>query len=344
MRIRPPARRVARALLPRGVALCICLLLAAACTQPSATVRPSTSGSQAPSGTIRLYTSVTQDTVDATLAAFAAVYPDVTVELFRAPTGEVDARIAAERREGRVLADVLWGTDPLSTAQYDADGLLLAFDPPNAEDLPDAYRGETSWGTRILNVVMVVHDGVEPMPADWPDLTDDAYRDGVAFADPGFAGSALGTIAHFALTDAYGLDFLRALHDNGAVQLQSIGDVVTGVAEEQFEVGLALDKSIRDAVDAGSPVQLVWPASGSIAIYSPISVFAASGNPDAAQAFVDFVLGPDAQAAISGTGWQPVRADVPWPYAQGEQQQPDWDEAFERRDELLDEYRSIFGG
>ena len=344
MRNRPPQPLSARRTVHRGVPLAMVLLLLVACTQPTVTAQPTPIGSQAVSGTIRLYTSVTQDTVDATLAAFAAVYPDVRVELFRAPTGEVDARIAAERREGRILADVLWATDPLSVAQYDADGLLLAFDPPHADNLPDAYRAGTSWGTRILNVVMVVHDGVEPMPADWTDLTDAAYRGGVAFADPGFAGSALGTIAHFALTDAYGFDFLRALHDNGAVQVQSIGDVVNGVAEGQFQVGLALDKSIRDAVDAGSPVQLVWPASGSVAIYSPISVFASGGNPDAARAFVDFVLGPDAQAAIATTGWQPVRADVPWPYDDGEQQQPDWAEAFERRDELLDEYRSIFGG
>jgi iron(III) transport system substrate-binding protein len=336
----PPRRRIA------GVSVALISLLAlviAACTTGTS---PSAAGSTPGevSGTIRLYTSVTQDTVDATLAAFSATYPDVEVELFRAPTGEVDARIAAERREGRVLADVLWGTDPLATAQYDADGLLLAFEPPNAADLPEAYRGETSWGTRILNVVMVVHDGIDPEPMDWPDLTDAAYRDSVAFADPGFAGSALGTIAHFALTDAYGFDFLRALEANGAVQVQSIGDVVNGVAEEQYAVGLALDKSIRDAVDAGSPVKLIWPASGAIAIYSPISVLESSTNPEAARAFVDFVLGPDAQAAIASTGWQPVRGDVPWPHDDGAQVQPNWDQAFARRDELLTEYRSIFGG
>jgi iron(III) transport system substrate-binding protein len=151
-------------------------------------------------------------------------------------------------------------------------------------------------------------------------------------------------MAYFALTDAYGFDYLRALADNGATQVQSVGDVITGVAEGQFAAGMSLDKSVRDAVDAGSPVQLVWPQPGAIAIYSPIAVFAASANATAAEAFANYVLGPEAQAAIAFTGWQPVRPDVAWELSDGDVVQPDWPAAFARRDELLREYRAIFGG
>ncbi|HSM38027.1 MAG TPA: extracellular solute-binding protein, partial [Candidatus Limnocylindrales bacterium] len=257
---------------------------------------------------------------------------------------EIDARIAAERREGRVLADVLWGTDPLSTQQYDADGLLRAWSPANAGAVPEAYRQERFWGTRLLNVVIVAEADLDPAPADWGDLADAAYRDGVALADPGFAGSALGAMAFFALSDSYGFDFLRALAENGATQVQSVGDVITGVAEGQFSAGMALDKSVRDVVDAGSPVQLIWPTSGAIAMYSPISVFDGSRNADASEAFVNFVLGTEAQAAIASTGWQPVRKDVEWTQTQGAQVTPDWQAAFAERDDLLARYRSIFGG
>ena len=313
----------------------------AACT-PTANSPPA-SGS-GPAGTIRLYTSVTQDTVDAVLAAFGEAYPSVTVDLFRAPTGEVDARIAAERREGRILADVLWATDPLSVQQYDADGLLSEWQPANAAEVPEAYRQERFWGTRLLNVVIVAHEDVRPPPTGWDDLSDAAYHDGVALADPGFAGSALGTMAYFALTDAYGFDYLRALADNGAVQVQSVGDVISGVAEGQFAAGMSLDKSVRDAVAAGSPIRLVWPEPAAITIYSPIAVLEGTANAPAAEAFADFVLGVEAQEAIAVTGWQPVRADVPWPHAGGGVVQPDWSAAFARRDELLDAYRAIFGG
>lgn len=322
------------------------VLVASGC---SGSASPSAAGASrdpgaAPGGTIRLYTSVTQDTVDAVLAAFAESHPQVQVDLFRAPTGEIDARIAAERREGSVLADVLWGTDPLSTRQYDAQGLLRSWRPLNAGAIPEAYRQDAFWGTRLLNVVIVARADLDPAPVDWGDLADAAYRDEVALADPGFAGSSLGTLAYFALSGDYGFDYLRALAENGATQVQSVGDVITGVAEGQFQAGLALDKSVRDAVAAGSPLQLIWPRSGAIAVYSPISIFDSTRNAPAAEAFVDFVLGTDAQAAIASTGWQPVRTDVAWTLTGGAQVTPDWEAAFERRDQLLNQYRSIFGG
>ncbi len=294
-------------------------------------------------GTIRLYTSVTQATVDMVVAAYTEAHPEATVELFRAPTGEVNARIAAELREGGVTADVLWLTDPLSMQQYDADGLLLEWEPSGAGTLSGDYRADTFWGTRILNMVIIHQAELDPAPRSWTDLLNPAYAGAVAIPDPGFAGSAFGALGYFALTDGFGLDYYRALRANGAVQVKSPGDVVTGVAEGQFRVGMTLDFTARSAVDKGSPVELVWPEPGAIAMYSPIAVFAASDNQATARSFADFVLSRPAQEAIAATGWQPVDPEVDWPY-RGPQVTVDWAEAFNRQDQLLREYRAVFGG
>ena len=104
------------------------------------------------------------------------------------------------------------------------------------------------------------------------------------------------------------MDFYRALKENGAVQVASPGDVVTGVAEGRYALGIAPDKSVQDAVADGSPIELVWPASG----------------------------------AIAATGWQPIRDDVEWTPG-GPAVSPDWDSIFGRQEELLEEYRTIFG-
>lgn len=322
------------------VAVAVSLSLGACIGAPRQS--PSPAG---PGGTIRLYTSVTQDTVDAVLAAFADAYPDVRVETFRAPTGELDARIASERRTGKIAADVLWGTDPLSVEAYAADGLFLSWTPGEAIAVPEPYRTDTFWGTRILNMVIVAGAGVEPMPADWSDLADPAFAGGVAIPDPGFAGSAFGALGYFATAPEYGMDYYRDLKANGAVQVQAIPEVLTDVAEGAYAAGMTLDKVARDAIAQGSPVRLVWPASGAIAIYSPIAVFTDAANPDAARAFANFVLGRAGQEAIAGTGWQPIRDDVTGgPAIDGEQVGPDWSELFQRQEQLLDEYRSIFGG
>ena len=288
---------------------------------------------------LRVYTSVTQATVDAVVAGFEAANPGVVVEVFRAPTGEVAARIAAELREGGLQADILWLTDPLSVQQYARDGLLREWTPDNIDVVREDYRTDTFFGTRVLNLVIVAAAGLDSTPQDWDDLID---VDGVvAIPDPGFAGSAFGALGFFALSPDFGIDYYVSLRDNGAVQVRSPGDVVAGVAEGLYVAGITLDRTARAAVDDGSPVVMVWPESGAISMYSPIGVVDASES-NAAEPFVEYVLGEEAQTAIASTGWQPIRTDVEWPEF-GAQRMLDWDQAFERQDELLEEYHTVFG-
>jgi iron(III) transport system substrate-binding protein len=141
---------------------------------------------------------VTQESVDAVIEGFEAGH-DAAVEVFRAPTGELNARIAAERREGRVQADVFWLSDPLSMQQFDAEGLLRHWTPANLGVVPPEVRSERFFGTRLLNIVVVVRDDLEPTPASWWDLADETYADAVAMPDPGLAGPAIGGLGYIAL-------------------------------------------------------------------------------------------------------------------------------------------------
>jgi iron(III) transport system substrate-binding protein len=312
----------------------------------SAATSPGGSGAAPPTvapGGILVYTSVTQDTIDAVVGGFKSANPGVPVSVFRAPTGELAGRMAAEQREGRIRADVLWLTDPLSIQAYAAQNLLLRWMPSQASALKPAYAADSYWGTRLLNMVIVRQSSLTPAPASWHDLTSDAYKGAVAIPNPGFAGSAFGALGYFALDPGFGPDFYRALKANGAVQLNSPDDIVTGVAQGKYKVGMTLESSANAAIKKGSPVAIVWPQPGAIAIYSPIAVLAASTNPDGAKAFLEFVLSGPGQAAIAALGWQPIRSDVRGPVPGGPQVSPDWAAAFARRDQLLADYRAIFG-
>lgn len=295
-----------------------------------------------PAGSVTLYTSVTQDTVDAVLAPLAKVAPGITVDVFRAPTGELDARIATELRTGGLGADVLWLTDPLSMERYAADGLLAPLVGDAYDAVPAEYRGDDFVGTRLLNLVIVAGTGLEAAPVAWSDLADPGLAGRVAMPDPGFAGSAYAALGYFGTAEDVGMAFYEALKENGVVVLQSPNDVLTGVAEGRYDAGITLDKTVRDAAEAGSPVELVWPEPGAISIFSPAAVTLASEDPAAANAFVEFLVSVEAQEAIAGTGWQPVLADA-GPPAEGPVIAPDWTELTGRQAELLDAYRTIFG-
>ncbi len=282
--------------------------------------------------------------MDAVVAGFKSAHPGVSVDVFRAPTGELAARIASELRDGRIRGDVLWLTDPLSIQAYAAQGLLFSWQPAGAAGIGDAYRSDTYWGTRFLNMVMISGTAVTPAPATWKDLANAAYKGAVGIPDPGFAGSAFGALAYFAQNPDLGMDFYGSLKTNGAVQVQSPDEVTAGVAEGRFKVGMTLDNSARTAITKGSPVALAWPTDGAIAMYSPIGVVGASQAPSSAEAFVEFVLSDPGQQAIAKTGWQPMRSGAGGPAPGGPQVFPKWSDAFAQQQKLLTEYRAIFGG
>lgn len=308
----------------------------------AASSRPAGSASSA-NGTITLYTSVTQNTVDAVVKGFTDGHPGINVEVFRAPTAEVAARIATDLAGGGLKADVLWLTDPLSIASYADQKLLQSWSPPNAAAIDAKYRTDSYFGTRLLNMILIRGASVTPGPSDWKDLLSADYKGAIALPDPGFAGSAFAALGYFSQTDGYGTAFYQSLKANGATQVKAPDDVTTGVATGLFKVGMTLDNSANAAIKKGSPIAMVWPTSGAIAIYSPIAAVAASANLATADAFVDFSLSTDGQALIAGTGWQPVVGGG-GPKPGGSQVSPDWSAASGKQKDLLAAYRAIFGG
>ncbi len=285
---------------------------------------------------MRLYTSVTEATVNAVVDQFLADTGG-EVDVFRAPTGELTARIAAEEREGGIQADVLWLTDPLSMQQYAADGLLETWRPEGADAIDATYQTDFFWGTRLLSMVIVQRPDIDLLTS-WQDLASRDFENAISAPDPGFAGSAFAVLGFFAAEPGFGLEFYRDLRSNGLVVVNAPGEVVTGVAEGRFDAGITLEFSARTAADRGSPISIVWPAPGAITIYSPIGVV--EGAPTSARDFTEWVLTLEAQQLIADTGWQPIRSDVPWEVG-GPQLSVDWSALFDRRDELLESYRSI---
>ncbi|MDQ6747555.1 MAG: extracellular solute-binding protein [Candidatus Dormibacteraeota bacterium] len=293
-----------------------------------------------------MYTSVTQDTVDAVLAGFRQAEPGVQVDVFRALSGQVNTRIATEEQTGGVKADVVWHSDPLSMQPLAARGRLLAWTPHNVAAVPARYRAGTFYGTRLLNMVIVHRRGDSPAPVSWSDLASEPFQGAVAIPNPAAAGTAFGALGYFSGADGYGLDYYRRLKANGAVQVQTINDVITGVAQGRYKAGMTLETSARQEIAKGAPIDIVWPTPGAISIFSPAAVVKTSPNLAAAQALLDYLISADGQRRIAATGWQPVRADVPGPSQPPGTHlvAPDWPRLYDRQQKLLDDYRQIFGG
>jgi iron(III) transport system substrate-binding protein len=326
--------------------LTVPFLLAAALAAVTGCGSSTTSTGSTPAQ-LTLYTSVTQNTVSAVTSGFAKLHPGVAIHVFRATTGQLNARIAADQHSGGLRADVIWGTDPLSMQSYAQQGLFQPWPLPNLSGVPPQDKTTYFWGTRELYLVIVAHKGLTPMPASWADLASPAYKGKVALPDPAAAGSAFAALGYFATAPGFGMNFYDKLKANGAVQVSTVPEVVTDVAQGRYQLGITLDSEVRAAIKEGSPVVLDWPADGAISLYSPIAeTTAAKGAAGpAAQALLRYVLSTSGQTAIGKTGWQPVLPGIAGPArpAGSKEVYPAWTTLFGRQTQILQQYQSIFG-
>jgi iron(III) transport system substrate-binding protein len=320
-------------------------------TDVDATVAPTQAGDAgeddaaiAGAQTMTLYTCVTDATVQAVIDEFTEQHPGTAIDLFRAPTGQLNARIAADLRGAGLGADVLWACDPLSMQSYLDQGVARSWVPDNADAIPAEYRTDDYVGVDLLYIVTAVHDGV-PAPQTWSDLTGPEYTDRLAIPDPGFAASALGLLGYFESAPDYGLDFYQALADNGAVELDSPTDVLTGVAQGTYDVGVVLANAAYLAQEDGSPIEVVWPEPGAVAVYAPIAGTTKEGAEPLAEAFIEYVASEQGQRTMAATNVYPVLDGIPGPPIPDDASviSPDWSALSGGTDDLLARYRQIFG-
>jgi iron(III) transport system substrate-binding protein len=295
--------------------------------------------------TITLYTCLSDESIQPVIEAFEAGRAGSRVDLFRAPTGELNARVAADARSGGLRADVIWGCDPLTVQAYVDQGLVGGWTPPEAADIPAQFRTEDAVGAHVLYMV-AVHRTEVPAPRAWWDLAGPDHTGALAVPDPSVAASALGALGWFAADPGHGVDFYRALQRNGAVQVSTPDDVTTGVAQGVYDAGLTTATSAYAARDDGSPVEVAWPEPGAVAVHGPVALATASADSPVARDFISFVVGEEGQRVLGGSGSYPTRPGVPGPAIPpgAPVVHPDWAAIGQDRDAILSEYQQVFGG
>ncbi len=337
------------------VALVLIAVLATGCSaSPSSVVgsgspvsnSPAAAQSSVPSGTLVLYTCASENVEQAVIAAFNRRYSAVKVQVFRAATGPLNAKIASDIRTGGIQADVIWACDPLTMHNYDQQHLLAAWSPPNAADIPASYRTAHFTGIDVLYMVLAVKSGT-PAPVAWSDLTRAAYQDAVVIPNPNFAASALGALGYFSTASGYGLAYYRKLKANGGVQVDSPADSLAGVEQGRYLAGMTLANAAYLDQRKGSPIQVVWPAPGAIAIYAPIGVTTKPGRSPVAVDFAAFAASAAGQQAMAGQNTYvtlpSVKGAPPLP-AGSPITAPDWTSLFGSAVAIQKEYSAIFTG
>ena len=112
---------------------------------------------QAESGStsITVYTSEPEEKVDEINAAFNEEFPDIEVKVYRAGTGDLNARISSEKKSGDIQADVFWAADAPTFENYADDGDLIQLADVDSNNIIDEAKDDENFyvGTRIIPTV-----------------------------------------------------------------------------------------------------------------------------------------------------------------------------------------------
>ncbi|PPF42021.1 ABC transporter substrate-binding protein [Pseudoclavibacter sp. AY1F1] len=295
------------------------VLLAGCASTPSTAA----SGDASPSATseleaatITLYTSEPQEKADALVTAFNEVHPEVTVEVFRAGTGDLTTRVATEQASGGVQADVFLAADAGTFEDYAADELLLQYSPTDVESLnqdivdPEGYYT----GTRIIPTVIAYNTGlVSEPPTSWTELTGAEYANKLVMPNPDVSGAAAYNAAVWLDEPALGEEWLTKLAANKPVIADSNGPVSQAIATGAQPVGIVVDYLARELAAQGSPIAVSYPTEGVPYVSQPVGIFASTEEAEASKAFVDFLVSSEGQELAVSQSYLPVREDVGTP-------------------------------
>ena len=261
------------------------------------------------SGKVTVYMPSPAGLADKIAAGFTAA-TGVEVEQFQGTTGEILARLEAE--EANPVADVVilasW-SDGLSMKQ---DGKLMSYTPANADKVVDGWIDEDStlFGYSASAVGVIYNTSFIPeLSADWSELGDAQYKDQLAIPDPEKSGACKDFVAGY--VNANGWDDFQAMADNGmtvpGANKAALEAVTTG------EVGIlvaGVDYNAYSSINKGEPLNIYYPAGGTVVNPRPAMILNTAPNADNAKAFIDYLFSDEAQQLVANAYLLPGRSDV----------------------------------
>ncbi|UOA15304.1 MULTISPECIES: ABC transporter substrate-binding protein [Sulfitobacter] len=265
--------------------------------------------STAMADTITLYTSQPNADAQRTVDAFMAANPGTEVDWVRDGTTKLMARLRAEIEAGNPQPDVLLIADTVTLEGMAQEGLLTAYQSPEAGDYDATLHSAEGYyhSTKLITTGVVYNTGVETAPTSWKDLSDASIKGQIAMPSPLYSGAALIHLATLTGDETLGWEYYENLAANEARAQGGNGGTFKAVASGEKPYGMVVDfLAIRNKAD-GSPVDFVFPEEGVSYVTEPVAIMSSAKNVEGAEKFVDFLLSTEGQELVLDMGYIPAR-------------------------------------
>jgi sulfate transport system substrate-binding protein len=202
-----------------------------------------------------------------------------------------------------------------------ADFLHLSLEPDmtrlvDAGIVAEDWQEATDYNGILQNsvVVFMVREGNPKDITGWDDIVRDDVE--VLTPNPFTSGSARWNImaAYGAELENGGseeeaLEFVRQMLENTAVQDKAASEALTTFTGGKGDVLIGYENEAIRAQNAGEDLEYVIPDQ-TILIETPAAVSGEADDPEAAQAFLDYLLSEEGQQGFADSGYRPVVESV----------------------------------
>lgn len=278
------------------------------------------------SGELVWWSDWTIEQTEAFIDAFNEVHPGIQVEYTRSDDAEMFDRFMTESEAGTIDADIaIIGWDGFSRI-WESLGYLHAFDSPNKGNIPSDLRAASgawyTYGTLLegmcYNTERIEELGLDPLET-WGDLADPQYKDEIVMQDILKVGSG----AHDMMIETRVMwdentweDFWAGYGANNVVFQPDYTAAQQQLVQGNFAVlGLCYLDFVQPSIDQGAPVVWVAPEFV-ITVGFTVNIPATSDNKENAEAFVNYIISEEGQAAVANiVGQVPAWPDGPYPEA-----------------------------
>jgi iron(III) transport system substrate-binding protein len=252
---------------------------------------------------------------------FAQGFKDETgikVEVVRLGGEEVFNRVESEAQVSAVGADVATTGDAAHFVKLANDGLLRQFKSTHDADIDPKYKDPNGYyySPYMLRFGIGYNTNQvkgSDVPQNWADVVGTTKWNGKMVAsNPAFSVGAA-AVPYF-WDEKLGPDYIGQIAKAKPRVFQSVADALTPVEAGERSISLMAPYYIvKNAADAGSPVDIVFPKDGVPITLAGTGILKDAPHPNAAAAFTDYMMSKVGQQLFVDDNRDPASDQVTYP-------------------------------
>src|SRR6201995_4734557 len=245
-------------------------------------------------GKLVYYTANFAEIEQLVIKEFNKRFPEITVEMVRAPGGQLITRVKTEAAAGKLIADIVDHSD--RALMQPLEDLFQDYAPPNAADYDPAALISPKFWPRITPIWSIAYNTelVKTPPKSWWDLTkpENDKKTSQVFAQ---SGGTTWTRVMFE-RQVLGEDYWAKQAATHPVLYPSGAGMSDAMVRGEVAMGPLIYNAVFPKKKEGAPVEIFFPPEG-----TPVNPYATgipktAAHPNAAKLFLNWCLSKEGQA------------------------------------------------